>query len=348
MNKVHLSLYPWLLPLYDSLQSAFLNQRLARTLSFRYVDVADCDLLLDAFIALIFCQTPVHLADQNRKIACGHCHACLLLKAQTHPDFHVIACQKGKQNIAIEQIRALHQPVYECAQQGGNKVIWIREAELLSDAAANALLKMIEEPPEHCFFICSNRIGFELLPTIKSRCVTFNVLSPTFEVGLAFMQQEWQRLPKFTLNRTHEQQFASALLLMNGSPIKALTVLRSALWNARDQFYQKISAAFQTQNLWALRSFLTQEESRSFLFLCFKTLIADAIKAKNRAGKFIFNRDHGDLVRQIYVYPPSMLLRAMQQCEQTELDLNAFPNLNRELFMARLLAQLEMTFFKFE
>lgn len=335
-------LEPWLKPLYLQLQSAWQDQRLAQTLCLSYAAKAEAEHLLQRLIAFLFCQSPKPIPSVlTAKEACQSCHACRLLQAQTHPDLHVIACLKEKKLIAIDQIRSLQNKVYEQSQQGGLRLIWIQEAELLSEAAANALLKMVEEPPKNCYFIFSIHQSVALMPTLKSRSVCFQLQNPTFENGLEWIQAKWQKWPKFHLDPNRSHQFETALLLSQNEPAQAFDLLRSTLWQQRAVFYQKLQKGLVEKNLWRLRSFLSDSKQTLFFVHCVQTLFADAFKAKNKAGAFIVNRDFAALVRALLSYDLAQLDQVFKLWQQAEIELNTILGLNQELIVAELFARSE-------
>ena len=79
--------------------------------------------LFDALTKRIMCQT-------LDNAPCGNCHACHLMIAQSHPDFHVLASQEGK-DIGVDQVRAINEVVSQHAQQNGNKLVYIQDADVL-------------------------------------------------------------------------------------------------------------------------------------------------------------------------------------------------------------------------
>ena len=120
--------------------------------------------------------------------ACGSCRSCRLLDtppgtAAAHPDLHVVTKelarysddpqvrQRKLRSIPIEVVRKeLLAPVSLLPQLGSNKVFVVDEAELLGDAAQNALLKALEEPPPGTYLILVTASEDKLLATIRSRC----------------------------------------------------------------------------------------------------------------------------------------------------------------------------------
>jgi len=99
---------------------------------------------------------------------CDVCFDCKKFDESTHPDLFVV--ESKTLSITIEAIREARQFVRLKSFSANKKVIIIKEAENLGEAAANAFLKTLEEPPKNSFIaICAAKID-SLLPTIVSRC----------------------------------------------------------------------------------------------------------------------------------------------------------------------------------
>jgi len=112
--------------------------------------------------------------DQSRP--CGECRACRLVQAGHHPDLHIIDIvthapdRRERRELSIEQIRALQHDLSLHPYEGQWKIGLIREVERLSEPAANAFLKTLEEPPGQALLVLTSRDTSLLLPTIVSRC----------------------------------------------------------------------------------------------------------------------------------------------------------------------------------
>jgi DNA polymerase III subunit gamma/tau len=103
------------------------------------------------------------------------CHACVAIASGTSLDVVEMdaASQRGIDDIREIRERVVLQPV-----EGRHKVYILDEAHQLTDAAFNALLKLIEEPPPHLVFVfCTTELG-KMLPTVRSRCQTFVLSRP--------------------------------------------------------------------------------------------------------------------------------------------------------------------------
>ena len=108
---------------------------------------------------------------------CGTCRSCRKIEAGTHPDIRVIEPEGNY--IKIAQIRDLCNTLLAKPLEASHRVILIQEAGRMNREAANALLKVLEEPPAGTFFILTTSQPSELLPTVLSRCqlIRFRPLS---------------------------------------------------------------------------------------------------------------------------------------------------------------------------
>lgn len=107
---------------------------------------------------------------------CGTCENCRLVAAKSHPDFYVVEPEvtKTTRNIKIGQIREMQNEASLRPINSARRVVIIDGAELMNKAAANCLLKTIEEPPSQTIFILLTANRSSLLMTIRSRCMTIN------------------------------------------------------------------------------------------------------------------------------------------------------------------------------
>ncbi len=133
--------------------------------------------------------------------ACGECAGCKPFQAGSHPDFLSLGCPEGKRELPIElfvgprERRGQAGLCHDLSLRplpGSRKIAVIDDADLMNDAAANALLKTLEEPPDGAilFLIASNSEA--LLPTIRSRCqaLRFAPLSSGDVAALLVEQQQ--------------------------------------------------------------------------------------------------------------------------------------------------------------
>jgi DNA polymerase-3 subunit delta' len=108
----------------------------------------------------------------------ANCMLARYLPTDHHPDLHLIHPEEGKRVIAVEQIRQVTESLHLTAHAGGAKAVVIEPAEQMTTAAANALLKSLEEPaPATYLVLVSHRLG-RLPATIRSRCQKLIVRGP--------------------------------------------------------------------------------------------------------------------------------------------------------------------------
>ncbi len=113
---------------------------------------------------------------------CGQCGNCQAMDLGSHPDFYELlpeARGKAAPSIRIEEMRAMQTTVSRSAVKAGRRVVLIDDAEAMNEAAANSLLKTLEEPSGDVTFILIARSRSALLETIVSRCIpiSFGMLS---------------------------------------------------------------------------------------------------------------------------------------------------------------------------
>jgi DNA polymerase-3 subunit delta' len=140
------------------------------------------------FAKLLLCQQSINLKE-----ACDNCHACQLFNAETHPDFHLIQPLEDGKIIKVDQVRDLIAKLNQTAQQGCYKVAIITPAEVLPVAAANALLKTLEEPAAQTLFVLISDSPGILPATIRSRCQSI-VFSANAESVQQKQTESYQKL----------------------------------------------------------------------------------------------------------------------------------------------------------
>ena len=119
---------------------------------------------------------------QNGRVAtatepCGQCKSCRKIESANHPD--IIRIKPSGPQIKIAQIRALCLALVMKPYEARTRVVIISNAQAMNPSAANALLKVLEEPPERTILILTATQPSDLLPTIVSRCqqIRFNPIA---------------------------------------------------------------------------------------------------------------------------------------------------------------------------
>ena len=122
--------------------------------------------------SVLACEQCVFQEDNGQLngiiVPCGQCKSCLLLKGQGHPD-HLVVDASGA-SIGVDQIRQVTTFFEKTALFGQSQSTIIESADTMTESAANALLKTLEEPTAHSYIFLLTIDISRLLPTIISRC----------------------------------------------------------------------------------------------------------------------------------------------------------------------------------
>ena len=110
---------------------------------------------------------------------CGTCNECRSAKAGSHPDVEIIRTEGL--SIKVEEIRELLTRVAWAPSMGGWRVVVMEDADRLTESAANALLKAIEEPGTRTVWLLCAPTLHDLMPTIRSRCRHIQLHTPSDE-----------------------------------------------------------------------------------------------------------------------------------------------------------------------
>jgi len=318
--------YPWLRAPFEQLISQYQAGRGHHALLVYALPEMGDDALIYAICRWLMCQRP-----QGNK-SCGACHSCQLMQAGTHPDSYYIDLEKGKSTLGIDVIREITEKLYSHSQQGGNKVIRIAQADKLTEAAANALLKTLEEPPAKTWFFLSCREPAHLPATLRSRCLCWHLAPPAESFAQAWLARETAQAP---------DHLTAALRLSSGSPAAALQLLEPVRWKQREKLCNSLEKSCDSGDMLALLPEFNHDDAvRTLDWLC--ALLLDAIKYQQGAMGWLTNNDHLSLVIKLTQHCSPALLHSLLhigfQCRETLLNV---VGVNRELILTETLLTWE-------
>lgn len=153
--------------------------------------------------------------------ACGTCLACLKLSNDNHPDLMWVEAEGA--SIRIDQAREIAAATRYRPNEGRWRVIVIAQCEKMGEAAANALLKTIEEPGGQTLFILMTSFPNLLLPTIRSRCALVSFGRLTTEHTEEILRA--QGVP--------EDEVATLARVSRGAPGRAFALRADEDWTRR-------------------------------------------------------------------------------------------------------------------
>lgn len=165
---------------------------------------------------------------------CGECRNCRLEAGGNHPDTFVVSPQKDRKTITVNMIRELVTDAYVLPQESSKKVFIIDPADAMNDSAQNALLKILEEPPESVVFILTATSKTALLSTILSRCFVFNLINPENQTAIEYISSITKKEPELiadAVNRAHGS-IGGALNLLKKKSATAASDLATGFFEA--------------------------------------------------------------------------------------------------------------------
>ncbi|MEO1574586.1 MAG: DNA polymerase III subunit delta' [Pseudomonadota bacterium] len=199
------STFPWHATPLATVSDALGHDRLAHAILVHGMAGLGKRALADRIAALAVCQSAS---------ACGNCPPCHWFSAGNHPDVYRVAPEDDKKTISVDQVRALIGKLGLASHSGGRKVALVTPADLMTEAAANALLKTLEEPSgESAIILVADRLS-ALPVTIVSRCQALPVPRPATDVALGWLEETAEAAA----------DWPALLRLAHGAPLAALTL----------------------------------------------------------------------------------------------------------------------------
>ena len=172
---------PWLIPCLQQVQVLKQTKSLSHALLVTGADGVGQEELAREMVKDLMCE-------KDQLAACGDCHSCHLMQAETHPDFRVLDGEAS--SIKVDQVRLLVKQINQKPQVGYNKVVLITHAQAMNINAANAVLKALEEPSDRTYFVLTSSQSTSLLATIRSRCLLVNVPTPNLDEVKQWLTQQ--------------------------------------------------------------------------------------------------------------------------------------------------------------
>lgn len=263
---------------------------------------------------------------------CGECAACRKILAGLHPDILRITPQ-GLQ-IKIDQVRELCQMLALKPYEARLRVVLIADAHRLNVAAGNALLKILEEPPDGTVLILTAPQTADVLPTIASRCRHLR-FKPIARQHLAAILV---RAYGFSL-----EEAALTAAMANGSVSRALAMQRSHWVRRRNWFISEL-AALPRQPIafllaWAERMAQVKEEIPDYLELA-ASWVRDLAVARHDPDRMIHQDLRTEIVAAAHRVDQRFVSLAARDLADTQRRLQA--NANARLSLEALLMRLSV------
>ncbi len=307
-------IYPWQYDLWQRLRE--IRSRLPHALLLQGQPGIGKLKFANTLAQSLLCQQPDHAP-------CGSCQSCNWFLQNSHPDFRLLEpldadsgaeedatapAKSGKKSqIGVDQVRELGDFLGLSSHRAGLRIVLLHPAETLNTASANALLKMLEEPPSGVLFLLVTHQAQRLLPTVRSRCNHIDMPLPARKAAEAWLAEQGIK------------QASQRLAYAGGAPLLALA-----------------DDAMSAARLGELHAYLllgAKMDPFAATALCVKDGVAEVL---NRLQKWVYDVLSVLLTGQLRYH--NELLQPLQGLVK-QVDLNKLLDLQRSLNDARRLAQ---------
>lgn len=228
-NATNSSQLPWHQEDWNRIQAARRSGRLPHALLVSGARGIGKGRFAQNLAASMLCNSP----DDGGQ-PCGRCQGCHLFRAGTHPDYSRVVPEEPGRAIRIDRIREYIARGALTAQAGGYKVVVIEPADALNIAAANSLLKTLEEPVNWTLILLVSALPERLPATIRSRCQRLQLPLPARTKAEQWLTAE-----------TGGKNAGLLLDLASGAPLQALELAGSDILAIRERLLEEFSGVLK-------------------------------------------------------------------------------------------------------
>ena len=277
-------------------------------------------------------------------VPCGSCTQCIRIAGGHHADVRIVAPGQGEAArsaqtmIGINEIKEALRRVSLNPYEGTTSIVILDGAESMSDEAANALLKTLEEPPPQVMFLLLTANEGAVLPTIRSRCQTMSLTPLPKNLMIERLVTEHQVTPEQA-----EQLFRLSRGCM-GWAVGALGDSQVLEQRQADleRMLETLEAGLETRFTYAnevAALFAREREAAKDLLALWLRWWRDLLLIKEGGSEFLHNADHEEsLNNQASDLSTAEILKFLNHLVQTmsNLDSNVSPRLAMEVLMLNL------------
>ncbi|TRW89509.1 DNA polymerase III subunit delta' [Candidatus Methylobacter oryzae] len=316
---------PWQQPLWEHLYGYIAQKRIPQALLITGHKGLGKQRLAEQFALALLCAVP-----QHNGIACGLCSSCVLINAETHPDFIRVQPEEPGKAITIGQIRGLITQLTLKPQFEAHRVVIINPADNMNNAAANAFLKCLEEPTERTLIILISEKPGKLPSTIISRCQKLALATPDKETVVDWLAET---------SSCSTETLRNNVALAQGAPLLALDYLNDEVLMVRNECFNAWIAIAKRLKSPVIVAEDWHKLSASPLIFWMTSWVIDLIKSSYHAqAQNLYNPDLSSQLQELSerlelkgLYKFYDLLLASRQRLDTQI--------NRQLLFEELLIQ---------
>jgi DNA polymerase-3 subunit delta' len=229
------------------------------------------------------------LCESSSEFSCGVCASCKSFHMDNPPDFKEYNKEKGL--LKIQQVRDLQQDAFLHPVFGRKKLIVLYEADAMTLEAANALLKILEEPNRSTCFILETSKPDKILSTIRSRSILFRFTPYSNEDMKAILESTNQLVDPDLLHLTSS--------LSNGNVHRAFQLLDKEFFSKRNEYCKKFISLLSEENI--IPEFPKKMEKGEMLHFLLEaqSLVEDILSYSFNRSERVKNVDHITRIQEI-------------------------------------------------
>lgn len=257
------------------LNSAIENSKFSHAYLFCGSDFFEVKAVAKRFAMAVFCENKIGGGP------CFKCDGCAKFLSGNHADYFEFGVDDcfGKSTFSVAEARKLGFNAFLKPIEGRFKVFLLSGVSYINLSAANALLKLLEEPPKSVVFLLTARSRFEVLPTISSRCFFVNVSCCDEKNCEKVLCEEFSKLGESDLKK--------AVVLSEGSVEKARLILQDSRWQEASKIAIGLFSAWHKKNELNFLWFTAKIEADLILALMVFDLFVAALQGYVRKFEFL-------------------------------------------------------------
>lgn len=321
------SIYPWQQQQWRTIVARFHKKQMPHALLFTG---------LQGLGKLHFakCLAEFLLCGNANDSTCGECHACQLLRANTHPDLLLIQPEEVGKAIKVEQIRQLVGSMAQTSQQGKYKIVIIEPADAMNIAAANALLKTLEEPSGKVMLMLVTHHPTLLPATVRSRCqnIIFTTTANDRAEQIIWLQEQLGQ------DIDAKQRLEAA----EWAPLKVLMQHEQGLWQQEEKILQDFERVL-TGNMNPIKFAAAYVTIGAQVVLqSLEKILHDALCLHNAVSKnYLLTQDKINLLKLVNSkITQSKLLKILDRLLELKRLLSRHTSLNQQLLLESFLISI--------
>ncbi len=196
------------------------------------------------------------LCKNNSNSPCDECRSCKLIAQNAHPDVKLISTADDSKAFSVEKLRHLVSDAHILPNNSDKKIYILADCDKMSQLSQNALLKIIEEPPAHAYFIFTASSKAVFLPTILSRVIS---------LGMNEVSKEECRLALFERGVDDEEIIKNAIEAFGGNIGKCLEFINNENLTKAVEISKSITDAMVSTSEYSLLKAFSQLDGNKSL-----------------------------------------------------------------------------------